>query len=242
MTCIIIDDEPLAREGLRLLVKEVEQLNLLGCFGSAEQADEFLKDNPVDLILLDIQMPGINGLEFAQSLPEQTLVVFTTAYAQYALKSYELDAIDYLVKPVQQERFMQAVNKAVSYHSLLNDRQDKTSIESVSADFMFIKADRRYHKVLFADVLFIEGLKDYVVIHVQDQKMITAMNIKTIQQQLPAAVFVRVSKSYIVNVQHISSFDNHTIYIGKTQIPMGTSYREQFFEQYVRKNLLSRDK
>lgn len=240
MTCIIIDDEPLAREGLRLLVKGVEQLELLGCFGSAEQASTFLADNPADLIFLDIQMPGTNGLEFAQSLPEQTLVIFTTAYAQYALKSYELDAIDYLVKPVQQERFLQAVNKAISYHALLGAQEDKSSIESVSGDFMFIKADRRYHKVLFSDVLYIEGLKDYVVIYVQDQKMITAMNIKTIQQQLPPAVFVRVAKSYIVNVQHISSFDNHTIYIRNTEIPMGVSYREQFFELYVRKNLLSR--
>lgn len=240
MTCIIIDDEPLAREGLRLLVKGVEQLELLGCFGSAEQASAFLTDNPADLIFLDIQMPGTNGLEFAQSLPEQTLVIFTTAYAQYALKSYELDAIDYLVKPVQQERFLQAVNKAISYHALLGAHEDKTSIESVSGDFMFIKADRRYHKVLFSDVLYIEGLKDYVVIYVQDQKMITAMNIKTIQQQLPPAVFARVAKSYIVNVQHISSFDNHTIYIRNTEIPMGVSYREQFFELYVRKNLLSR--
>lgn len=234
MNCIIVDDEPLAREGMLLLLQGIPGLTINGCFNSAKKARDYLQNNTADLIFLDIEMPGTNGLDFAASVPKETLVIFTTAYSQYALKSYEVDAIDYLVKPVIKERLEKAVSKAFAYKNLLGRRGTTESMES---DFMLIKAERRYHKVLFKDILYIEGLKDYVVIYVEDNKIITAMNLKTIHAHLDAARFARVSKSYVVNIGYIDSFDNHTIYIKNAEVPIGDVFRKDFLELYLGKKL-----
>ena len=233
MNCIIIDDEPLAREGMLLLVNDFPGLRVVGCFNGVKKAREFLAENQVDLIFLDIQMPGVNGLEFAQTIAGDTLIIFTTAYSQYALKSYEVDAIDYLVKPILKERFEKAINKAVNYQQLLLQTNAKSSLESVASDFMLIKAERKFYKIVFKDILYIEGLKDYVVMYVNDNKIITAMNLKTIYHQLPQTIFVRVSKSYVVNMNHILSFDNHTIYLNNAEIPIGDIYRKNFMDLYL---------
>lgn len=230
MNCIIIDDEPLARVELQALLEEISDIEILAKFSNAVKALEFLKEHRVDLIFLDIEMPLMKGLEFAQLVPEQTLIIFTTAYPQYALKSYELDAIDYLLKPVDINRLEKAVKKAVLYRELLSEK--KNTIESNTQDFLFIKADRRYHKIYFKDVWFVEGLKDYVIIHTRNQKLITAMNLKSMHQKLPAEDFMRVSKSYVVNLEYIDSFDNHTLYINEAEIPLGEVYKKEFFEKY----------
>lgn len=240
MNCIIVDDEPLAREGMLLLLQDVPDLNVIGCFSGAKKAREFMVENSVDLIFLDIQMPGINGLEFAESISENTLIIFTTAFSQYALKSYEVDAIDYLVKPIIKSRLDKSIKKAFAYKELLTNKNEKSTLESLEQDFMLIKSDRKFHKILFNDVLYIEGLKDYVVIYVNDNKIITAMNLKTISQHLPEVQFARVSKSYMVNIQHIDSFDNHTIYIKTSEIPIGDVFRKKFLEQYLGKNISDR--
>lgn len=240
MKCIIVDDEPLAREGIQLLVENTKGLSLEGCFNNAQSAGEFLADAKIDLIFLDINMPGINGIEFAETLPEKTLLIFITAYAEYALKGYELDAVDYLVKPVHAERFQKAIDKALSYHKLLVTENNKSDIETITSDYIFIKSERKYFKIVFNDILFIEGLKDYVVIHTATQKIITAMNVKTINSQLPTQVFARISKSYIVNIRHISSFDNNSLLINNHEITIGNNYRNHFFEEYVMKKLISR--
>jgi DNA-binding LytR/AlgR family response regulator len=240
MNCIIVDDEPLAREAIQLLVEKTKGLRLLAAFNNASAAAEALGYNNVDLVFLDIQMPGTNGIDFAKTIPAQTLVIFTTAYAEYALDSYEVEAIDYLVKPVRLDRFQKAVNKALAYHALLEADNLNNNIEDITNDFFFVKADRKIFKVLFRDILFIEGLKDYVVLYAGEQKIITAMNIKTIHEQLPQNIFVRISKSYIINVQQIDSFDNNTVYIGRHEIPVGSSYRDYFFDEFVSKKLLSR--
>jgi DNA-binding LytR/AlgR family response regulator len=240
MKCIIVDDEPLAREGIQLLVENTKGLSLEGCFNNAQSAGEFLTDGKIDLIFLDINMPGINGIEFAETLPEKTLLIFITAYAEYALKGYELDAVDYLVKPVHAERFQKAIDKALSYHKLLVTENNKSDIETITSDYIFIKSERKYFKIVFNDILFIEGLKDYVVIHTATQKIITAMNVKTINSQLPTQVFARISKSYIVNIRHISSFDNNSLLINNHEITIGNNYRNHFFEEYVLKKLISR--
>jgi len=240
MNCIIVDDEPLAREGMLLLIQEMPELVVTGCFNTVGKAKNFMLGNVVDLILLDIEMPGTNGLEFAETIPAETLVIFTTAFSQYALKSYEVDAIDYLVKPIIKERLERAVKKAAGYHKLL--RENKTSqstLENLSDDYMLIKSDRKYYKLLLNDILYIEGLKDYVVIYIGDTRRITAMNLKTISAQLPADKFLRVSKSYLVNSNHIDSFDNHTIYIRNNEIPIGDSYRKKFIESYLGKKGLN---
>ncbi|ATL43225.1 response regulator [Elizabethkingia sp. HX WHF] len=232
MNCIIVDDEPLAREEMRSLINEISPVEILGEFSNALTALSFLKDNKTDLIFLDIQMPKVTGLEFAEMVPEETLIVFTTAYPQYALKSYELDAIDYLLKPIEKQRLKKAIDKASSYKDLFSQTTVKNTIEGSNDASLMIKADKRYYKIQLDDILFIEGLKDYVVIYTQNQKLITAMNLKTIHQKISSPLFLRVSKSYVVNMQHIESFDSHTIYIGEHEIPIGEVYRSDFFDKY----------
>ena len=197
MNCIIVDDEPLAREAMKLLIEESDNLQLIGSFNSAATASDFMEQQGVDLVFLDIQMPGITGIEFARTISKKTLVIFTTAYTEYALDSYEVDAIDYLIKPVEAERFQKAVDKALSYHSLLL-KEEKEAIETiVAAEYFFVKAERRYFKVNFSDILFIEGLKDYVILQLNDQRIITRMSLKAIFDLLPKSIFLRVNKSYL---------------------------------------------
>lgn len=238
MNCIIVDDEPLAREAMKLLIEESESLQLVGSFNSATTASDYMEKHAVDLVFLDIQMPGITGLEFARMISKRTLVIFTTAYTEYALDSYEVDAIDYLIKPIEVERFQKAVDKAVSYYSLLM-KEEKEAIETiVSAEYFFVKAERKYFKVNFSDILFIEGLKDYVIIQLGDQRIITRMSLKAIFDMLPQSFFLRVNKSYIVNTNHIDSFDNNDIFIKSYEIAIGNSYRDDFFEGFVMKQRL----
>lgn len=233
MNCIIVDDEPLAREAMELLIADSGVLSKIGTFNSATAASRFMEEHAVDLIFLDIQMPGITGIEFARTISKKTLVVFTTAYTEYALDSYEVDAVDYLVKPIEPERFQKAVDKAVSYHSLLL-KEEKEAIETIEmAEYFFVKAERRYFKVNFADILFIEGLKDYVIIQLTEQRIITRMTLKAIFDLLPENEFLRVNKSYIVNTRHIDSFDNNDIFIKSHEIAIGNSYRDSFFEEFV---------
>ncbi len=158
-------------------------------FSNALAAGDFLRKQNVDLMFLDINMPELSGLDFLKSLRDAPLVIFTTAYPQYALESYELDAIDYLVKPIRIERFLKAVNKAENHLRLLKQEENKTQVEKFEDDFIFMKADRKYFKINFKDILYIEGLKDYVIIYTLDNKIITSMNVKTIAAQLPESVF-----------------------------------------------------
>lgn len=233
MNCIIIDDEPLAREEMQALIKDVSDIEILGKFSNAPSALNFLKEHEADLVFLDIEMPKVTGLEFATQLPRQTLTIFTTAYPQYALKSYELDAIDYLLKPIEKTRLEKAISKAAVYRKLLSDDTEKSTIEANTVDFLLVKSDRRFHRVNFSNIMYIEGLKDYVVIYTSHQKLITAMNLKTIHQKLPQQHFLRVSKSYVVNISHINSFDHRNIYIGDSEIPLGEVYKKDFFMTYT---------
>jgi len=234
MKCIIVDDEPIARKGIKRLVEQVSQLELLGSFNSAEAAGEFINKTTVDLIFLDINMPGINGIEFARSIPKHTLIIFTTAYSEYALDSYEVDAIDYLVKPIDPVKFRKAVDKAITYHSLLMD-EEKKSFETVEDDHIFVKSDRKYFKVNLKDILFIEGLKDYVIIQMDNQRIITRMNLKAIHDLLPQSIFLRINRSYIVNKNHIESFDNNDVFIKNYEIAIGNFYRDEFFSIFMNK-------
>ncbi|WP_308547666.1 LytTR family DNA-binding domain-containing protein [uncultured Parabacteroides sp.] len=232
MRCIIVDDEPIARKGIQKLVAWISQLELLDSFNSAEAAAGYMQITNVDLIFLDIQMPGVNGIEFARSIPKHTLIIFTTAYSEYALDSYEVDAVDYLVKPIDAAKFRKAVDKAITYHSLLLD-EDKKSVENVEDECIFVKSDRKYFKVNLKDILFIEGLKDYVIIQLDGQRIITRMNVKTIHDLLPKSIFLRINRSYIVNRNHIESFDNNDVFIKQHEIAIGNSYRDAFFEELL---------
>jgi len=237
MNCIIVDDEPLAREAIKLLIAQVPELNCVAEFSHAEGAGKYLEEHVVSLVFLDIQMPGIDGITFAGTLDKNIQVIFTTAFSDYALDSYEIDAVDYLLKPIKFSRFEKAVRKAISYRMLLSGEQ--ASVKEMSSEYCFIRADKRVFKILFKDILYVEGLKDYVILHTANQKIITAMNIKTIQSQLPENIFIRTSKPYLVNKMNMDSFDNNTVYIRQQEIPIGNSYRASFFE-FVNKYLLSR--
>lgn len=238
ISCIIVDDEPLARKGIELNVKELDWLEIKGQFPNAIKAGDFLKANEVDIMFLDIEMPGLKGLDFIKTLQSNVIVILTTAYPQFALEAYELEVFDYLVKPIRFERFYQSVNRARDIVEL--NRKDKSELTDIQEEYFYIKADRKYFKLYYKDVLYIKGLKDYVMIFTQKDKYMTAMNIKTIYSKLPASIFARVSKSYIINVNAIDSIDVDTIYIGKEEVPLGTSYKEVFLSTYIKGKLFKR--
>lgn len=241
MTCIIVDDEPLARQGMEINISSIANLRLLGSFSNALAANDFLRREKTDLLFLDINMPELSGLDFLRSLKDPPLVIFTTAYPQYALDSYELDAIDYLVKPIRIERFLKAVNKAENQLRLLQQENNDNQVEKIESDYVFIKADGKFFKIYFRDILYIEGLKDYVVIYTADKnKFITSMNVKTIGAQLPASIFARVSKSYIANILHITSFDSELVYIRDNEIPLGQSFKDDFIKQFIEHKIVRR--
>lgn len=235
LKCIIVDDEPIAREGMENLISKTSGLKLNGIFESAEAASAYLKDNPVDLIFLDIEMPEVNGLEFAHTISDNTLIIFTTAYSEYAVDSYDVDAVDYLVKPIEPARFNKAIDKAIQYLALLENAENE-EIES-GEDFIFVKADRRYFKVYYSDILYVEGLKNYVVIHTEKKKIITKITLGTMLELLPTKIFFRINKSFIVNLSKIDSFDNNDIFIGETEIGIGSAFRDEFYKIFMSRRI-----
>jgi len=237
MKCIIVDDEPIAREGMESLVARMPELELLKSFCNAEEASAFIREVTVDLIFLDINMPGISGIEFAHTVPRHTLIIFTTGYSQYASDSYEVDAIDYLVKPIESSKFRKAVDKASTYHKLLIN-EEKNTTDNLDDGIIFIKSGRRYIKVNLDDILFVEGLKDYIVVQTEDQQIITRMTLKAISELLPGSAFYRINKSYIINKSKIDSFDNNDVQIGTFEITIGNAYREEFFKNYTHNKTL----
>lgn len=236
---IIVDDEPLAREGLELHVQEVSDVDLVGQFGHPTDAISFLENNPVDLLFLDVEMPDMNGIELLKALSEPPLTVLTTAYTDYALAGYELGVIDYLVKPVRLERFLSAANKAREYLRL-QELSDQNETSTQVEDHIFLKADRKFIKVMLKDILYIKGMKDYVMVYTKDSRVITAMNMKTINSQLDSSRFVRVSKSYIINVANIVEVKNNSVMISDVEIPLGKKYKEHFIDNFIRSRLLER--
>lgn len=234
MKYIIVDDEPIARRGIEKLAGQIGSLELVGNFENAEAAGMFMVNNLVDLVFLDIQMPGINGIDFAKQISATTLIIFTTAYGEFAVDSYEVDAIDYLLKPIKPERFKKAAEKALSYHQILLSEKDKSQVEQVDNNFIFIKSDRRYFKVDFKDILFIEALKDYVIIQTVKQRLITRLSLKAIYEMLPAATFLKPNRSYIINKERIDSFSNNDIFIDKYEIAISNAYRDLLFEILMR--------
>jgi DNA-binding LytR/AlgR family response regulator len=230
MKCIVVDDEPLAREGLKRMIQQNPFLDLIAVFASTEGVSSFIHTNQIELVFLDIEMPGATGLEFAGELPDGVLVIFTTAYPQYALESYEIDAVDYLVKPLEQARLDKAINRAKQHSELL--KSAKNAFESIEEQHIIVRADRRFIKINFGDILFIAGLKDYVIIHTVTERVITLMNLKNIHLKLPQDQFLRISKSYVVNKAKVTSFDSNTIYIQDNELSIGKSYQSEFFKSF----------
>lgn len=244
MKCIIVDDEPLAREGVELNVNEMGFLELIGQFQNAITANAFLLENEVDLMFLDIQMPGITGIEWLKDLENPPLVILTTAYPEFALKGFELNVVDYLLKPIRLNRFMKAVNKAKDIYELKKQETESTDAvqpkQEDGKEYTYVSADRKYIKLFYKDIICIEGMKDYVIIHTTGSKIMPAMNLKTILSQLPEHTFARVNKSYIVNINYIKSIDTDFITLDQKEISLGRTYKEKFINNYVKTNLLKR--
>jgi DNA-binding LytR/AlgR family response regulator len=226
LTCIAIDDEPLALELLEDNISKVPYLQLQGAFSNPLEAMKYLQQQKVDLVFLDIQMPGITGLQFIQSIPQKPMFILITAYEKYALDGFNLDVIDYLVKPVSIERFMKACNKALELHELKT--KQKESPAETQAEYFFINVDYSLLKVVYKDIKYIEGLKDYIKIHLNStsKPIVARMSMKSIEEQLPASMFVRVQKSYIISKEYITAIRKNSIFIGNIEIPVGDNYRD----------------
>lgn len=225
MNCLAIDDEPLALNVIKDFCSKLEFLNLVDTCTNAIDALHILENQDIDLMFLDIQMPNINGLEFAKTMTNPPMIIFTTAFSEHALEAYDLNAIDYLVKPIPFDRFLKSVNKVQSLYKLQNTNQ-KPSIK----EFMMVKADYATLKVSFKDILYVEGLKDYVKIFIQDQMILTKTTMKNIEGKLPHQHFIRIHKSYIVNLLNIEKIESNHIIYGHERLPIGNSYRNVFFE------------
>ncbi|MBI5917633.1 MAG: response regulator transcription factor [Bacteroidetes bacterium] len=239
MTCIIVDDEPLAREGLEMKVAKMGFLELVGQFYNGLDANRFLAEQPVDLVFLDIQMPDITGLELLRTLKNPPLVIFTTAFPQFALDSYELDAIDYLLKPIDFQRFVKAVNKAREIHDLRSRSQSQ--VEGVHEDSIFIRADRQFIKVFFKEIRYLEGMRNYVMFHTLNGKIMTAISLQQALEFLPKTHFARVNKSYVVNVDYVRRVQQDFILLDNSfEVPFGSAYQEEFIRNFVKGNLLER--
>lgn len=235
LNCIIIEDEPLARNLLSDYVKKVPSLNLVQAFGNPLEALEVLRTQPVDILFLDVQMPQLTGISLLKVLQHKPMVILTTAYSEYALEGYELDVADYLLKPVTFERFLKSVDKV---SQRLTESRPTSIIETQAMpDYVFVKDGTKSVKVMLDEILFVEGLKDYVTIHTMQQKITTLQRMKTLEEQLPADKFIRIHNSYIVAVQAIDVVHKNEVQIGASSLPIGDTYRKSFREFIEKKHI-----
>jgi len=235
MRCIAIDDEPIALKVIERFVNKVPFLELQRSFQNPVEASLFLQENPTDLIFLDIQMPDLTGLQFLQSLPHPPKVIFTTAYSEYAAESYDLDAVDYLLKPIPFARFLKAVNKAFKLHQFEAEhdagQEGEDSLQDALSPYLFLKSDTRIFKVKRDEIRYIEGMRDYIAVHTPQKRIMTLMSLSKMLLRLPPSDFIRVHKSYIINLHHIALIQQNRILIGEREIPISNTYREDFFSR-----------
>lgn len=238
INCIIVDDEPLSRKGLKEYIQDTEFLMLAGEYEHPLKAMIALTEQTIHLMFLDIQMPKLNGVEFIKSLQHPPLVIFTTAYPQYALDGFDLNAVDYLLKPFSFERFLKAVMKAKSVI------EGKVKMEEVvpgaNSDHFFIKADNKLLKIRFDEIIFVEALQNYVAIHTTTKKYITYLTLKTLEEQLPGGYFVKIHKSYIISISKVDSIEGNEIKIGSHALPISRIAREQVLEKILQNKLFRR--
>lgn len=246
LNTIIVDDEPLARDILETYIEQIPELNLVAKCSNALEANNMLQSEEVDLMFLDIQMPQVTGTEFLKSLNNPPMVVFTTAYPNYAIEGFELDALDYLLKPIPMDRFMKAVNRAVEMKNLFSSTNPETA-EVVDRpagekeDFVFVKSDKKLIKIHYSDIIYIEGLKDYVIIRCKDTRVITLQTMKSLEARMPANIFKRIHRSYIVNLDEINAVVGNMVEVtekGQSKnLPIGKNYKDELLD-IVNKNRL----
>ena len=237
--CIAIDDEPLALELLEDNIRQLPFLELQAGFNNSMEALQYLQEHEIDLVFLDIQMPGLTGLQFIQSLTRKPMFILVTAYEKFALEGYSLDVVDYLLKPVSMDRFAKACNKAMELHRLKQAGTQGVSAGAIPEHpYFFVPADYKMIKVEWADVVYIEGLKDYLKIHLRSQKspLVTRMSMKTMEEQFPPADFLRIHKSYIVSKKAITAVKKSSIFIDALELPVGDLYKQDVMS-FVRTDL-----
>jgi DNA-binding LytR/AlgR family response regulator len=233
--CIIVEDETLAQNVLQSHLQKTDRFELVATCNNALEARAVLNSQDVDLMFLDIQLPGMTGLHFLRTLHNPPLVVLTTAYSEYAVESYEFNIIDYLLKPISFERFCKAVDKIVDGRLLTQTTKDK---DSLPADHIFVKSNSKFIKVNFSGIIYIEGMKDYLKIHTREHKLVTLQTMNDMEKILPAKQFIRAHKSYIVAIAHIKSIYGNSIELENATLPIGISYKDKVME-LVNKQYLS---
>jgi DNA-binding LytR/AlgR family response regulator len=224
MKCIIIDDEQLARNLVESYVNKIPFLELVGFYRSGVEALKIIQEKEIDLIITDIQMPDLLGTDLIKSLLEKPLVIFTTAYQDYAIQGFELEAVDYLLKPFAFDRFLKAAQKANELYDL---RKVKTESPEFKTDYLTVKADHKLYKILYSDIKYIEGMREYVSFHISTGRITALMSLKSLEEKLPSKHFIRCHKSFIVNKNLVSALDSGSLVLGEKSIPIGQSYKEK---------------
>lgn len=228
LKAIAIDDEPPALRVISHFCSQVSLVDLQKTFSRTDEALAYLAENEVDLLFLDINMPAMSGIDFYKAIPKAAMVIFTTAYAEYAVEGFNLSAVDYLLKPFTFERFQQGVQKALDYSQFIKKAEPELAVE-----YLYIKADYSTYKIAIADILFIEGLDDYLKIQLENAKPIVArMTMKSMVEKLPARDFIRVHRSFIVPLRRIENVRNKVIALSENEIPIGSSYEAEFFKRF----------
>ncbi len=234
LNCLVVDDEPLARDVLTAFIEENQELRLVHSCQNAIEAREILQHQEVDVVFLDIQMPEISGIEFLKSLRNPPMVVFTTAFPNYALEGFNLDAVDYLLKPFSKDRFNKAVSKLFERQRSKQNGNEETDLEHI-----FVKADQKLIKLRFEDIHYVEALADYVKIHTNERRIITLQTMKKMEEKLPQDRFIRVHRSFIVGVKKIKSINGNKIELGEQMIPIGKNYKNGLYEYLYSNNILN---
>jgi two-component system response regulator LytT len=236
MKCLLVDDEPLALDILESYIHKTPDLELLGRCNNALEASEFLKNHKVDLMFLDIQMPEITGLEFMRSLNNPPLVVFCTAYSDFAVEGFELDAIDYILKPVAFDRFSKSIERAKEYLQL--KKNNSVEEPDLDNDYIFIKANQKQIKLSYDQIHYVEAFADYVKLYTSEKRYVTLQTMKNMEIKLPKDKFIRVHRSFIVGMKYITSFNSTELEIGPIKIPVGKNYKDDFLSKLRSKNIL----
>lgn len=243
MRCLIVDDERLACELIAEYISKIPELELIGVKNNAIAAKSVLEQQPVDILFLDIQMPDLTGLELLRILKKPPAVILTTAYSEYAVESYELDVVDYLVKPFEFERFFKAVSKAIDKIKKDKPDEDFQKIPMLSSpvpnkEFFFIKADAKIYKVNYEDILYIESLREYVRLHTSNQRIVSRLSLSKLEDMLPSQTFVRIHRTYIINIQHIKNIEGNMVRIGDKSLPVSKGKKEEFLQLIEQQGLL----
>lgn len=237
ISCVVVDDEPMALNLVGNYVEKTPFLDLKNKFSSAIEAMDFIKTNPVDLLFLDIQMPELTGIEFSKMLPKETRVIFTTAFDQYALEGFKVEALDYLLKPFDYAEFLTAANKAYTWFELTKGK--KQAVVSDEKEFLFVKSEYKQLRIKLADVLYFESLKDYIKIWLKNdpKPILTLMSLKSLEEELPETQFMRVHRSFIVSLKKVEVIERSQIIINKQRITVSEQYKPKFLE-FINKNSL----